>query len=67
MPEIIKGPVFCPICIHTDITKSPCLQYSMAGDGFCNKCGYKYKAGTEWVLEIEDLEKLMKDLKDELE
>lgn len=54
-PEFVVGPVYCPMCLSADIEASPCMSYSASGDGWCEVCGYKYVAGTKWIITEEDL------------
>lgn len=60
MPEIIKGPMYCPDCLGYDPDNPKPLNYFSNGDATCNYCPYVYKSGTAWVItgkDIDDFEK----------
>jgi transposase-like protein len=59
MVKITVGPVYCPNCpsIYCVDDMYP-MTYDSEGNGWCTRCGYKYVAGTDWVLREEDLKRL---------
>lgn len=65
MPEIIAGPLYCPMCPgEWDINDVAPMAYYANGNGECKRCGYQYKAGTKWVLEAGDLEEIKNDVEE---
>lgn len=61
--KVISGPVYCMYCLDTDINYSVLMNYAINGDASCPCCGWKYKAGTKWVLTEDDLKDLENEFK----